>query len=188
MIKAACTSPNQSAGCFCNFKRLFIVPQKFLTFVFTPPKAACTSKCPAELDKHVAFAVGIEKMVAADTLPHTDDLRGDAGKLDFAVRHGHAGEQFAVVAQDAEPVCGMVTAAADADMGGGGEPGRPSGFRQPARTGVGLPDTRQAHGAASWHTACMPGNRPSGIIFISIHYIMPHLCPKESKHANLCPD
>ena len=64
-------------------------------------------------------------MVAADTLPHADDLRGDAGKLDFAVRHGHAGGKFAVAAQDAEPVCGMVTAAADADMGGGGEPGRP---------------------------------------------------------------
>ena len=64
-------------------------------------------------------------MVAADMLPHADNLRGDAGKLDFAVRHGHAGGQFAVAAQDAEPVCGMVTAVADADMGGCGEPGRP---------------------------------------------------------------
>ena len=91
----------------------------------TPQKAACTSKCLAELDKHVAFAVGIEKMVAADTLPHANDLRSDAGKLDFAVRHGHAGGNFAVAAQDAEPVCGVVAAAADADMGGCGEPGRP---------------------------------------------------------------
>ena len=125
MIKAACTSHNRGAGCFYHFKRLFIAPQKLLAFVFAPKKAACTSKCPAELDKHVAFAVGIEKMVAADTLPHTDDLRGNAGKLDFAVRHGHAGRKFAVSAQDAEPVCGVVAAAADADMGGGGEPGRP---------------------------------------------------------------
>ena len=64
-------------------------------------------------------------MVAADTLPHTDDLRGDADKLDFAVRHGHAGGKFAVAAQNAKPVCGVVAAVADADMGGGGEPGRP---------------------------------------------------------------
>lgn len=64
-------------------------------------------------------------MVAADTLPHADDLRSDAGKLDFAVRHGHASRKFAVAAQDAEPVCGVVAAAADADMGGCGEPGRP---------------------------------------------------------------
>ena len=64
-------------------------------------------------------------MAAADTLPHADDLRGDAGKLDFTVRHGHAGGKFAVAAQDAEPVCGVISAAADADMGGCGEPGRP---------------------------------------------------------------
>ena len=64
-------------------------------------------------------------MVAADMLPHADDLRGDADKLDFAVRHGHAGGKFAVAAQDAEPVCGVVAAAANTDMGGGGEPGRP---------------------------------------------------------------
>ena len=64
-------------------------------------------------------------MIAADTLPHADHLWCDSGKLDFAVRHGHAGGKFAVAAQDAEPICGMVTAEADADMGGGGEPGRP---------------------------------------------------------------
>lgn len=84
MIKAACTSHKQGAGCFCPFKR-HINTTKFLAFHFDTPKAVYTSKCPAELDKHVAFAERIEKMVAADTLPHADDLRGNAGKLDFAV-------------------------------------------------------------------------------------------------------